>query len=101
MTPLQETNMRAQISELSPSQLVDLVIQLQNTIETHVNEKAGFKSSINSLGVQNDALTNENNRLESESSTYPTASKAEIDALNDRVKDLTALNEGLQRKLLA
>ena len=99
MTPVQETNMRAQVAELPQSELIDLVVQLQVTIETHMNEKAGFKSSITSLDTQNMALQRENDRLESEATGSPVDSN-QVTALEDRIGILQSLNEKLQAKLL-
>ena len=99
MNEQQEVNMRSQVSEYGHSHLIDLVIDLQKTIETHVNEKSGFKSSINSLDIQNEALQRENDRLESESTGCP-VDTGDLAALEERIALLQSLNEKLQRKLL-
>lgn len=97
MTPEQEKNMRAQIAELPTSELIDLAIELQTTVDTHYHEKTGLRDSIKQLQRQNEALQ----VAGQESPEIAEASAKEMAALEKRCQDLQELNEGLQKKLLA
>lgn len=106
MNESQEKDMRAQIGDYTQSELMTLAIQLQNTIDDHVAEKRGQANAVEQMRRQNDALQEENTRLEEEAGdSIPHAEVSELEAkvgtLQARVDDLTQLNEGLQRKLLS
>lgn len=106
MNESQEKDMRAQIGDYTQTELSNLAIQLQNTIDDHIAEKRGQANAVEQMRRQNDALQVENTRLENEAGdSIPHNEVVELEAkvgtLTARVVELTQLNEGLQRKLLA
>lgn len=101
-----EQDLRMNLAKMDHNQLIDTCVQMQGVIDTHVAEKGGFTSSINSLNKRCEMLEQEVARLEGELGEDAGASKVEMDALreeNDRLKErnekLQTLNEKYQEKL--
>jgi len=95
--------MRAEIGEFSVTQLIDLGIRLQKTIDVHMLDKQGGKDSTNALQNQNEAMRKKLDELEGGTQV----DSAEVEALSQqvavlkiRVHDLQELNEGLQKKII-
>ena len=98
MNPDQENNMRTNIADRTHTELIELSIDLQNTIDTHVSVKNGFKSSISLLGGQNEALLMENARLEALAGDGMISEEAE--KLQARIAELEEVNTGLQKTII-
>ena len=107
MTPDREKNMRLNLAEFSQEKLANTCIELQDVIDTHVNEKSGMRQQVTALGIQVPALQQKVAELEAEAEGTSLADPEEIKSLQQqvsqltlRVSDLQGLNEGLQKKLI-
>ena len=107
MTPERESNMRAQLAELSPEKIIDTCVDMQTVIDGHVSAQTGYKSSINQMSRQIPALQARVEELEAAEGDTSQVNSEDYDDLvrkHDklvvRCTELQELNEGLQRKLL-
>ena len=98
--------MRAQIAERSQGELIDLCIQLQNTIDANVHRIRGLEASQEQMGKQIPALQARNAELESYYENLADSEElAELKEKNrvqaERIEKLLELNEKLQEKLVS
>ena len=93
MKPEREENMRRQIAEYTHEELITLAVQLQDTVDGHVQEKSNMQGAIEQMRRQNEAI-----RQELEAAPEPEDS-AELITLRARNQELENLNAGLQRAL--
>ena len=105
MTPEQQDNMRAQISEYAQSELIDLAISLQNTIDANVQKIRGLENSQEQMGRQIPALQARLEELEelegaAVDSEELAAVRANNEALQAKNDELVELNQALQKKLV-
>lgn len=105
--------MRSQLGDYSKQEFIDLAIQLQDVIDTHVQEKRGLQSSLEAMSTQIPALQQRIDELEDgpqltgeemdELEQLRGENKAlreKMESLRDRYDKLQELNEKYQAKLL-
>lgn len=105
MTPEQTENMRAQISDFSQHELVDLAVTLQDTIDANITKIRGLESSVEQMGRQIPALQALNDELESQAgSSVDNDELVALQTNNERLQaknnELIELNQALQKKLV-